>query len=270
MASASRIKPGDVYGQLTVLHDCGTNQHKKRIWRCQCACGNQTDVIGSLLLRGTTRSCGCLRRVTASENARKHCTKHGMSQTSTYASWVSMRERCYNPKNTSYPCYGGKGIQVCNAWLKSFERFLADMGPRPSKLHSIDRKCNDRGYEPGNCRWATRQQQARNRKTNRLIDFRGETVTSIELAERHGIPVRTFRARLNNGWSVERAVSVPVYQGSLHQLTVYTDGAEVPILELARQNGLSYNIVFQRIHTLGWTLHQAATKPSRRGRNNHS
>lgn len=136
--------------------------------------------------------------------------KHGMSSTSVYKAWAEMRRRCENPKSHAWPDYGGRGISVCERW-RSFENFLSDMGPRPTGT-TLDRYPNNDGnYEPGNCRWATDSQQARNKRTNALYTAFGETKTCVEWAEdpRCVVPADTVKCRLYRGWSVEDAVSLP-------------------------------------------------------------
>lgn len=134
---------------------------------------------------------------------------HGQSSTKTYKSWVCMIRRCTNPKDDRYSSYGGRGISVCAAW-RDFKGFLADMGDRPHEA-SLDRYPDNNGnYEPGNCRWATRKEQARNRRNSRLIEFMGRQETIQTWAELFGIPEATLEARLNRGWTVERATTQPV------------------------------------------------------------
>ena len=123
-----------------------------------------------------------------------------------------MKARCVVPSASGYENYGGRGIVVCDRWLNSFENFLADMGERPSKAHSIDRyPDNDGNYEPSNCRWATRKQQTRNTRANRRISFCGETLCVAEWAERVGIHCDTIYDRLKLGWSIDRALTEPVH-----------------------------------------------------------
>jgi hypothetical protein len=117
-----------------------------------------------------------------------------------------MKSRCLNPKSQQYHNYGGRGIKVCEQWLDSFESFLADMGPRPSSMHSIDRIDNDGNYEPGNCRWATMREQSSNRRATRIVTFAGKKMTVHELSELCGVPLPRLKTRLGRGWPVERAI----------------------------------------------------------------
>lgn len=120
-----------------------------------------------------------------------------------------MVDRCENPQNKAFSHYGGRGIAVCARW-RSFKDFLTDAGSRPSPKHSIDRIDNDRGYEPGNVRWATQKEQTRNTRANKLLTFNGETLCMSEWAERTGIGSPTIRTRLVLGWSVADALTRPV------------------------------------------------------------
>lgn len=138
--------------------------------------------------------------------------KHGASwvdgkATPEYSAWASMKSRCENPAARNFKDYGGRGIRVCAKWRNSFEAFLADMGPRPSKQHSIDRIDNDGNYEPGNCRWATAKRQQRNKRSNHYVRFQGKRMTVIDAAELAGANVVLVRSRLKRGWPIERALS---------------------------------------------------------------
>jgi hypothetical protein len=137
-------------------------------------------------------------------------TTHALSRIDEYRIWASMKNRCHNPRDQGYAGYGGRGIQVCPRWRDSFENFIADMGRRPSKKHSIDRIENAGDYEPSNCRWATWKEQNNNLRTNRLLTLRGTTKTIHQWADEKGVDAKTLDARLRDGWSVEATLTRPV------------------------------------------------------------
>lgn len=198
---------GKRFANLVVIRFDGISKHGHARWWCQCDCGREKSILSNGLTSGVTKGCGCLNR-------RLSCRSfvsdgHRGSKTAEYACWEGILNRCLDPGSTNYPRYGGKGIEVCERW-KSFENFLADMGPKPSPSHSIDRFPDRNGnYEPGNCRWATRIEQGRNTSRNRRLVFRGEEKTLAEWAEITGIKRATIGARIDSyGWSVEKALSV--------------------------------------------------------------
>lgn len=156
MAKTNSI--GDVFGRLTIVAPAKP-RYRKTYWVCRCECGNVVEVQQAHLRSGHTRSCGCYH----DEAARRAVTKHGRHDTPEYSTWANMLARCYNERTHEYERYGGRGISVCNRWKHSFVSFYADMGARPSPMHSIDRIDNDGNYDPGNCRWATFYQQCESR-----------------------------------------------------------------------------------------------------------
>ncbi len=128
---------------------------------CKCDCGEERAVRGNSLMQGVSRSCGCLTRESSARRIRERNLRHGMTGKPEFRAYCGARQRCLNPKSPRYSRYGGRGIEFRYA---SFQEFLADVGFRPSPQHSLDRKDNDGHYEVGNCRWATRSQQARNQR----------------------------------------------------------------------------------------------------------
>lgn len=201
---------GKRFTRLLVVNYAGQKNHTT-MWHCRCDCGKEKTVAGISLTRGRAKSCGCLR----SEQLVKRFTKHGMSSggriQAEFRIWIGLIRRCTDPNDVSYPLYGGRGIKVCRRWLESAANFVADMGLRPSRHHSIDRIDNNGDYEPGNCRWATRVQQARNTRRSRMLTFRGVTKPLPVWAEEVGISQKTLASRLNlMKWSVEEALTRPI------------------------------------------------------------
>jgi hypothetical protein len=191
---------GKTFGRWTVLHYVG-----KAYWQCRCECGTEKQVDGTSLRRGDSESCGCLRLELQSQRAKTH----GMKQSREWQAWRSMKQRCLNPKHKAYENYGGRGIRVCDQWLKSFEAFFADMGHRPDG-HTLERIDNDGNYEPGNCRWAPRIEQEWNKRTNRLVSIDGKRMPMAVAARKHGLTRGQLYDRLSYGWSLERALTTPI------------------------------------------------------------
>lgn len=200
---------GHRFGRLVVLRLTATPA--RRIWLCRCDCGEQRLVDTHRLQIGHTTSCGCFKREKAAESLRTH----GMRDSREYRIWCNMKERCYTTTRAHYPRYGGRGIQVCERWRGSFENFYADLGPCPSPKHSLEREDNEGHYQPTNCRWATPVEQARNKRDNRLLTFRGHTKCVTEWAEEIGMKVGTLHYRIQHGWSADKALTEPVKRARL-------------------------------------------------------
>jgi hypothetical protein len=189
------------FGKLKVLYQSAIKKHNRVTWVCRCSCGNQCLVTGNALVMGNTSSCGC--------GHYEGITTHGLSKTPTYKSWNAMVGRCTKPNWKDYARYGAIGITVCGRWLgeKGFENFLADMGTRPEGT-TLDRYPNNAGnYEPGNCRWATPQQQNTNQRHLVFYEHEGKRMTITEWERELGFKKTTLRARIQRyGMTFEEAI----------------------------------------------------------------
>lgn len=198
---------GKTFGKWIVISYSGKSK-----WLCRCECGTEKIVSSLNFKHGNSNDCGCTRIAGLLKRFTTHGSARKGKKTAEYRIWMGLKQRCTNRKQRCWPKYGGRGIKVCQRWLDSFENFLADVGPRPSNKHSIDRYPNNDGdYEPGNVRWATQKQQCRNTRRNRMLTFRGETLCMAEWAERLGVSQDVIECRINrNGWTVDEALSTPV------------------------------------------------------------
>ncbi len=192
------------YGKLTVikrdyLFRKDGSKTADAAWLCLCDCGKNKVIRGSSLISGKTKTCGC--------STTDAVTTHGMSKTRTYSTWRSMRERCLSETNKSFHRYGGRGITVCDRWVKNFKTFVLDMGEKPTGM-SLERINNDKGYSPDNCRWATKREQDRNKSTNRFIEHNGERLCVSDWAAKIGISHKTLHYRIVvSGWSHGKALT---------------------------------------------------------------
>ena len=197
---------GRKFGRLYVIQFGGyLGKKQERAWECVCDCGNTKVIRGYSLTAGNTSSCGCL----ALEVRRTH-QKSGSLE---YASWQAMKARCHSPNSNKYYMYGARGIYVCPEWLNSFESFYQDMGPRPSREHTIERLDGSKGYSPENCIWADKITQQNNMRTNRPITYHGETLNLSQWSRKLGVPATTLINRLGpRGLSVEQAFNYSPWQ----------------------------------------------------------
>ena len=183
---------GKKFGRLNVLEYTGADARGNSMFLCECDCGNKKIVRGNYLRNGMTKSCGCYR-----EDVIK---THGLSDNPLYKVWANMNERCTNASLNNYKRYGGRGIKVCEEWSADVSKFIEwsmENGYRNGL--SIDRIDNDKDYEPSNCKWSTRKEQARNTSTNVFIDFGGKNMTIAEWSEKLGIKYDVLYKRYKLG-----------------------------------------------------------------------
>ncbi len=191
---------GKTFNRLAVI-SYAYSKNNRSYWNCICKCVSRTKCVvqGKLLRNNDTGSCGCLRRELPNR------TTHGKTKTSIYHIWISMKARCNNKMYIDYKNYGGRGISVCDRWLHSFENFYEDMGPKPTNKHTIDRINNNGNYEPRNCRWITRLDQANNKRSNIIITYKNKTQSLAHWCRELGLKYSTTYVKLLKQKSVKEA-----------------------------------------------------------------
>lgn len=189
---------GSRFGHLLVIGRSHQDRFRAWAWLCRCDCGAYVSVRGPTLKAGRTSACSSCAN-------RESSTTHGKSATDLYRRWQAMKARCRQPSNKNYHNYGGRGISVCARWSK-FENFAADMGPTFEPELELDRIDVNGNYEPANCRWVDQITQQRNSRGNRILTFRGRSMTVVEWAEEAGVKANTIQTRLRRKWPVERAL----------------------------------------------------------------
>ena len=194
MAERHNVPAGTMFGLLSVVEEV-EKRGGHRYFKLRCVCGGMAIVCYPNLRTGHTKSCGC----------EKGLHRHGWAGTPTHDIWIGMRTRCFNPNDTSFHNYGGRGISVDPRW-DDFSAFLADMGERPPGM-DLDRIDNDGNYEPGNCHWVTRSTNLRNTRRTRMVDLRGVRMSLTEAVEKLGIAYETVYFRVHSkGVSHQQAV----------------------------------------------------------------
>lgn len=205
---------GRRFGRLVVLNRASNASDGRPQWLCQCDCGGEKVVRSASLMQGHTKSCGCLQ----AESARAHAplaaaalTTHGMSRTRLSTIFKGIVQRCTNPNFTAYKDYGGRGICICPEWSNNAAAFFAwAIANGYEEGLTIDRKDNDKGYSPENCRWVDKVTQSNNTRRNRVICHDGREMTLSQWARYAGIKMHTLWNRLDLGWTFSKAISTPV------------------------------------------------------------
>ncbi len=200
------VEPGTRFGEATYQSEAGYIGRNRRMVNCSCSCGGSFVTYLAGLRSGEVTSCPTCAAKRVWDNTRTH----GGSHSPEYRAWWAMIRRCYDPNATGFHLWGGRGIKVCDRWRHSFANFLADVGPRPEGTvrHTLDRIDNDRDYEPGNVRWATFPEQARNTRRTVMIEHDGRRACLTDWAESLGISATTLKARIRR-LGTERALSTP-------------------------------------------------------------
>ena len=197
MKNLSKVKDltGKRFGRLTVIGIDEGRQSRKTYWICQCDCGKISSHRADGLIRGSIRSCGCLKNELSAERVAKN-HKHKQSGTRLYHIWQGMKKRCYTETSPNYPTWGGRGIKMCDEWRDSFESFYEwAMENGYKDTLTIDRVDNDGDYTPENCRWATVREQSRNRRSNIPITIGNATKTMMEWCEIFNLDYKMVNAR---------------------------------------------------------------------------
>lgn len=256
--SKRSVHIGDKFGKLTVMRfyrELRSNGNGFRyMTECLCECGGiYSSETGNLKSEKGARNCKeCAEKRIPGKLTHGHswgCSNATDVELKAYYTWQAMKRRCQKSYDPRYSYYGGRGIGVCDRWSDSYEAFLEDMGLPPNMECQIDRTDNDGNYEPGNCRWVSRSENARNKRNNRLITSRGKTQTLTEWASETGLKRETIARRLNSGSSPEEALSSNMRRPGRVRIVICPKGSFETISDCARALGMSISGVHHRINS---------------------
>lgn len=245
---------GKRFSSLVAIRICGKSASGDLKWLFKCDCGTEFEANGYYARIGKIINCPSC----AMERSRTGSLKHGMSLSNEFEIWTGILTRCYNKNAKAFKNYGGRGIVMCDQWRDSFERFLADMGIRPSLGHSIERRNNDGIYEPSNCYWATRSEQANNKRNNLNISIDGVTKTASQWASELGLSRAALYQRIRYHPKLKSKTSElmrPVVKGS-----VEFNGQRDTFAGWSKRTGIKSSTIAMRIHSCGWSIEKALTQ----------
>lgn len=256
---------GQYFGYWKVIERFANTEGRCTKWLCECKCGTRKVVNGATLRNGTSKSCGCMRTELLIERVRTH----GKRKTRLYRIWAQMIQRTTNKNQKDYDYYGERGIAVCKEWRESFDTFeqWAKENGYAENL-TIDRKDNNKGYEPGNCHWVTMKEQSRNTRRTHYLTYNGQTKPLTDWADEMQIPRFVLDTRINKlGWSVEKALTTKVKNAN-RPCYLTLNGITKTITEWANETGIPKGTLRHRINILGWSVEKALTTKVRQQSNN--
>ena len=256
---------GQYFGYWKVIERFANTEGRCTKWLCECKCGTRKVVNGATLRNGTSKSCGCMRTELLIGRVRTH----GKRKTRLYRIWAQMIQRTTNKNQKDYDYYGERGIAVCKEWRESFDTFeqWAKENGYAENL-TIDRKDNNKGYEPGNCHWVTMKEQSRNTRRTHYLTYNGQTKPLTDWADEMQIPRFVLDTRINKlGWSVEKALTTKVKNAN-RPCYLTLNGITKTITEWANETGIPKGTLRNRINILGWSVEKALTTKVRQQSNN--
>lgn len=236
------------FGRLKALKPVYRNN--RTYWLCECECGNLKEIRQDAW--GKTNSCGCMQIESR--------TTHHLSGDKLYTVWKNMKTRCYNSQYWNYPNYGGRGITICEEWLKDFSSFYSwALSSGYQEGLTIERVNNDGPYSPDNCKWATKEEQDANRRNNHRLTYKGETKTVTQWAKLTGLPAAAILSRIRYGWSPDEIIETP--SGGKSETIVY-DGITEKISYWSKVTGFSAHTIRMRLRA-GWSVEDTLLRPVR-------
>lgn len=240
---------GRQYADLTAIRSCGKASSGDLKWLFKCRCGTEFEANGYYARCGKITSCP----ICAAERTRIASVKHGLSSSPEFEIWTGMQTRCLNKNAHGFTNYGDRGISICQRWMDSFENFLADMGPRPSPTHSIERIDNDGNYEPSNCRWATDKEQANNKRNNVKVTIDGVTKYLSAWAHQFGVQISTASLRHKQGLR-----GMEIFTSKVKSIS--HEGITDTIRGWSKRTGIKPTTIAMRINKYGWSVQKALTQ----------